>query len=105
MCDTYTPDNEPLPNNHRVKAVETFNRGLEEEPWFGLEQEYFLFNPITNKPMGFPTHGLQQPQGRVPPGQDAGRDRGGLRLHAGARRSRGRHASYGRQSAPNLADI
>ena len=78
MCDTYTPDNEPLPNNHRVKAVETFNRGLEEDPWFGLEQEYFLFDPNTNKPMGFPTHGLPQPQGQyycsVGMGNTFGRD-------------------------------
>ena len=64
MCDTYTPNNVPLPSNHRVKAVEIFNKGLKEEPWFGLEQEYFLFNPNTNKPLGFPNHGSPEPQGQ-----------------------------------------
>ena len=43
MCDTYTPDGEPHVTNKRNWANELFNQKLEEEPWFGLEQEYFLF--------------------------------------------------------------
>ena len=34
-------------------ANDIFNQKLEEEPWFGLEQEYFLMDPITNLPLGF----------------------------------------------------
>jgi len=26
---------------------------LEEEPWFGIEQEYFIIDPKTNNPLGF----------------------------------------------------
>ena len=53
LCDTYTPNDEPLGNNHRLWANEIFNNGLHEEPWFGLEQEYFLIDPETNLPLGF----------------------------------------------------
>ncbi len=31
--------------------------------WFGFEQEYFLWNPETNKPLGFPASGFPGPQG------------------------------------------
>ncbi len=31
--------------------------------WFGFEQEYFLWNPETNKPLGFPAGGYPGPQG------------------------------------------
>jgi len=53
MCDTYTPHGKPLSNNHRIWANTLFDSKLEEEPWFGLEQEYFLISPDTNKPLGF----------------------------------------------------
>ena len=41
LCETRKPDGTPLENNHRVKAKEIFDNHLDEEPWFGLEQEYF----------------------------------------------------------------
>ena len=54
MCETYTPDGIPCPSNHRVYADRVFNQALGEEPWFGLEQEYFIIDKKTNKPLGFP---------------------------------------------------
>jgi len=53
MCTTYTPDDIPLSNNHRHWAEEVFSHNTNEEPWFGMEQEYFLINPETNMPIGF----------------------------------------------------
>ena len=32
---------------------------MDEEPWFGLEQEYFLIDPVTNKPIGYNETGKQ----------------------------------------------
>lgn len=52
MCDTYKPDGTPLPNNNRVDANKIFESKLDEEPWFGLEQEFFLMDSKTNKPLG-----------------------------------------------------
>lgn len=48
LCDTYDIDEQPLPTNHRFHANEIFNRKKNngektDEPWFGLEQEYFMY--------------------------------------------------------------
>jgi glutamine synthetase len=51
LCDTYTPDGLPLSNNMRFMANEMFNKKLDEKPWYGLEQEYFMMK--NGKPLGF----------------------------------------------------
>ena len=53
LCDTYTPDDIPLQTNHRIWTNNIFNQKIEEKPWFGLEQEYFMIDPISNLPLGF----------------------------------------------------
>ncbi len=55
LCDTLLPDNTPHPDNTRVKALEVFNNKKveEEEPMFGLEQEFFFVDPRTKLPLGF----------------------------------------------------
>ena len=58
LCDTYRPDGTPVENNHRQWANKLFDQGLDEEPWYGLEQEYFLMDPNTQKPLGFPKNGI-----------------------------------------------
>ena len=52
LCDTYLPNGQPHITNHRAGAVEIFDKKPDEEPWFGLEQEYFLVNLKTWKPLG-----------------------------------------------------
>jgi len=42
LCDTYKSNGEPTETNHRHKASSIFDNLYEEEPWFGLEQEYFF---------------------------------------------------------------
>ena len=64
LCDTYTPDDKPLPNNHRCWANNIFNKNLGEAPWFGIEQEFFLIDPSTKLPLGFPVNGNPNPQGQ-----------------------------------------
>ena len=44
MCGTYDNLGNPLPSNYRDKAVEIFKQGKgDEDPWYGIEQEYFAF--------------------------------------------------------------
>ena len=53
LCDTWLPNDKPHPDNNRVKALEIFNRESvkEEEPMFGIEQEFF-FTDINGIPLG-----------------------------------------------------
>jgi len=57
LCETTTSTNFPTESNKRHIANKLFNRKVDEEPWFGLEQEYFLISPTTNTPLGFPSCG------------------------------------------------
>lgn len=61
MCDTYTPKGEPIPTNSRFQCAKNMTAAKDLEPWFGLEQEYFLIDPKTNKPLGFPADGTDPP--------------------------------------------
>ena len=52
LCETYTPDNKPLPNNHRHKAVELFRQKRDTHPWYGIEQEFYILKKqYTDKKM------------------------------------------------------
>ena len=42
LCETYDVDGNPLETNHRNNAKHIFDSKLDEEPWYGLEQEYFI---------------------------------------------------------------
>jgi len=52
FCDTYLPNGQPHPTNHRFGAKQIFDKNLGLEPWYGLEQEYFLMDRATGKPYG-----------------------------------------------------
>lgn len=54
MCDTYTPAGEPLPTNTRAIAAAAFEGHEDEEIWFGMEQEFTLFNLDEKTPLGWP---------------------------------------------------
>lgn len=49
MCETYYPNGHPCKTNHRAHALRIFESLPDEEPWFGLEQEYFLFERNSSK--------------------------------------------------------
>jgi len=56
MCEVMMPDGvTPHPSNHRATILD------DEDTWFGLEQEYFLFQD--GKPLGWPDDGYPSPQG------------------------------------------
>jgi glutamine synthetase len=64
MCDTYKPTGEPLEGNNRYWANKIFNANLDEKPWYGIEQEFFMFDNTTGKPLGFPLIKDPNPQGQ-----------------------------------------
>lgn len=46
LCETCLPTGEPIPSNTRAKARESFDAAPGLEPWFGIEQEYTLFDKV-----------------------------------------------------------
>jgi len=52
MTDCYTPKGDAIPTNTRAPAMAIFEKKLDEEPWFGIEQEYTMFKD--GCPLGWP---------------------------------------------------
>ena len=61
LCETLNIDMTPHPTNTRSACVETYERFSNHEPWFGIEQEYTLFEGA--RPLGGPSNGFPAPQG------------------------------------------
>jgi glutamine synthetase len=58
LCEVLNPDGTPHISNGRATIEDDDN-----DFWFGFEQEYFLWDPENNKPLGFPKNGYPAPQG------------------------------------------
>jgi glutamine synthetase len=58
LCKTYNSDGTPAIYNHRHNAEEIF-QDCEAKPWYGIEQEYFMFDYGTDLPLGFDTTAKQ----------------------------------------------
>jgi glutamine synthetase len=63
MCDCVAPDGTPIESNTRDPANKVFEQIKDQETWFGIEQEYTLFNPDKITPLGWPHGGFPGPQG------------------------------------------
>jgi glutamine synthetase len=61
LCDVLTVDMEPHPSNTRAALVDVAAKYADQEPWFGIEQEYTFFKD--GRPYGFPMGGYPAPQG------------------------------------------
>jgi len=67
LCETYEPSNEPHETNTRAQARQLHEAVKEkDDPWFGIEQEFFLMDSLTGRPLGFPSNPLQQPRAQGP---------------------------------------
>ncbi|WP_420155502.1 glutamine synthetase beta-grasp domain-containing protein [Siphonobacter sp.] len=73
MCEVLNANGTAHESNGRATIDDDDN-----DFWFGFEQEYFLWDPSTNKPVGFPAGGYPGPQGpyycSVGAGKAVGRD-------------------------------
>src|SRR6185503_942790 len=58
MCEVMDSTGKPHESNGRATIQDDDN-----DFWFGFEQEYFLWDPETSKPLGFPAAGFPGPQG------------------------------------------
>jgi len=65
LCESVLPDGKetPIPTNSRRQAAIAMERARAHEPWFGIEQEFTLFQPDGNTPLGWPRGGYPGPQG------------------------------------------
>lgn len=52
MCETYTKEGFPHKTNKRVECARSMTNKnvIEQEPWFGIEQEYVLYDKSGEKP-------------------------------------------------------
>ena len=58
MAEVLSADGTPHESNGRATIDDD-----DDDFWFGFEQEYFLWDPETQKPLGFPANGYAGPQG------------------------------------------
>jgi len=63
LCECLTPKHAPIVQNTRRPAETLFNKKLDEIPWFGIEQEYTLFEKDRVTPLGWPVGGFPREQG------------------------------------------
>lgn len=68
LCSTYFRNGKPTESNNRHNANVIFQKKLELEPWYGIEQEYFIMAPNFTQdstvPLAFSLESNPDPQDR-----------------------------------------
>ena len=62
LCEVINTDMTPHYSNHRMD-FEKIVKTKDQESLFGWEQEYFIYDNKTKKPLGWPKDGYPEPQG------------------------------------------
>jgi len=63
LCECLTSDGNPTKSNTRATCTKQMESCKDDEPWFGLEQEYTLFEKDGSRPLSWPEGGFPRPQG------------------------------------------
>ncbi len=63
LCDVLNADLTPHSSNSRARMIDAMIAHGSSEPFLGFEQEYYLFNSETNRPLGWGKSGEPGPQG------------------------------------------
>ncbi|TIA87069.1 hypothetical protein E3P81_04073 [Wallemia ichthyophaga] len=72
IAECYNSDGTPNKTNYRHYAKKAMDLAKDEDPWFGIEQEYTLFD-ADGSPYGWPKGGFPAPQGPYYCGVGAGK--------------------------------
>ena len=70
LCEVFNTDGTPHSTNSRARLREVAERHADQDPWFGIEQEYTMFQ--AGRPLGWPEGGYPAPQGPFYCGVGAG---------------------------------
>lgn len=62
LCEVFNTDNTPHTSNTRSLMIDTVKKH-DDESIYGYEQEYFIYDNITKKPLGWPADSFPKPQG------------------------------------------
>jgi glutamine synthetase len=62
LAECYNADGTPNKFNYRAECAKTMTKYAKHIPWFGIEQEYTLFDD-SDRPYGWPKNGFPGPQG------------------------------------------
>jgi glutamine synthetase len=62
LTDCYDYQNKPVASNKRFTCVKVMQRAAEHHPWFGIEQEYQIYE-TDGHPLAWPKSGFPAPQG------------------------------------------
>jgi glutamine synthetase len=73
LCECFDKEGTPVRTNHSKRAKELFDKVKDKKPWFGLEQEYVLYDLKTNRPLGWGVEGFPEKQGKYYCGVGAGK--------------------------------
>jgi len=63
LCEVFNLDGTPHQTNSRNKMTQLVQKFSNEETMWGWEQEYFIYDSLTKKPLGWPIDGFPKPQG------------------------------------------